>query len=102
MSKTIRRKNSHEIKRELRDYDFHVSKYGGEFIVRTQAEGEERKRRLARYHSDAHFGWSAPKYEREVTHAAHRAKAKTEIVKYYKDKDYEIQIRQNPRWPYWD
>jgi hypothetical protein len=101
MSKTIRRKNGHDLNYAIRDRNYTDTRLGGAYYHPCTLEGKERRQAIARYHSDMRVGWSAPSFDRKIEHASHRARASQEIVRYYKDDEYEVQILANPRWPYW-
>lgn len=102
MSRTIRRKNGHDLYYVLTDWVYIDGKYGGKFHQDIAVKGKEKAKRAARYHSDARVGWSAPLYERKLQHATHRMKSKTELIRYKENSEYEVQIHNNPRWPWWN
>lgn len=102
MSRTIRRKNGHDLHRFTWDWITRDSKYGSTYRERAQTTGKEKARDVAHYHSDAHMGWSAGVFERFIQHKSHRVRARTELSRYRKDNDHEVQVHSNPRWPYWN
>lgn len=70
---------------------------------RVPLEGDELVKSVAKYHSDSGFGHGGPsKWFKTITHREFKRKSKEEIIRYYKDEEYEVQILNNPRWPYWD
>lgn len=69
---------------------------------------KEVKRAIAKQRSDA--GWNTSsacgrgpgKWFRQNEQQTYRAKARTELVKFQKDPNYEVMIQANPFLPYWD
>jgi hypothetical protein len=102
MSRTIRRKNGHDLHRFTWDWVTRDSKYGGTYTEKTPETGNAKVRSIAHYHSDAHMGWSAGVFERFIQHKTHRARCRSELALYRKDIEHEVQILSNPRWPYWN
>jgi hypothetical protein len=101
MSRTIRRK----------DYipfwvkgEWQGSRFTGEPKVFVLYEGEQAKKELVRYHSDAGCpSRSGPhKWFRNSEQQIYRAKSKAELVKYLRNPEYEVMILANPKLPYWD
>jgi len=71
-------------------------------LRRIPLEGKELKKALAKYHSDYDYN-SSPSFSwRQQNWAEFRAEAKREIGRYLKNEEHEVQIRANPRWPWWD
>jgi hypothetical protein len=109
MSKTIRRKQA--IKYDpynqgwFKDTIWLRSKYGGRYQYDIKCDEKELKKRVAKYHSDHFFKCNignTPRYFRRNEHRTHRMNVKEEFAKYFKNNEYEIQIRANPRWDWWD
>jgi hypothetical protein len=69
---------------------------------RVEVGGKELKKALAYYHGDYDLGWSpAPWWRKDEWHKF-RQQSKQELIRWLKNEDHEVQIRANPRWPWWD
>lgn len=74
----------------------------GNWLSRRRLEGNELRKVVAKYHSD-HDCYNNPNlWWRRQEWKKFRAQAKQEIIRGMKSSDYEVQIRANPRWPWWD
>lgn len=75
--------------------------YGFGFTV--VQDKEEIKKRDIEWHSDWGYRNIGPsKWFRQNQEAGFRSYAKEEIIKFWKDRDYEIQITNKQRIDYWD
>ena len=69
---------------------------------RVPLEGEELKKSLAEYHSDRDYNSSPTKSWRRGLWHKFRQQSKQELIRWIKNSEHEVQIRDNPRWPWWD
>lgn len=97
MSRTYRRKNADKPSWVKRRWEYNDGVWDMKWF-----EGKELEQRLAYFHSDRYDGFTPSRFWRKVNHHEFRSKAKQELIKYYKNNDHEVQIRDNPRWPWWD
>lgn len=69
-----------------------------------ELEGEELRKALRWWHEDKSCNWGArpPKSFRQEYESIHRMKAKTELSRFGKNDEYEVQLRQKARLGYWD
>lgn len=108
MSRTIRRKNEYNRNdnRCVRNWEKRVSKYGGNYYVRIYYEGKEKRKGLARYHSDAYVrGDRCNLYKhasRQLQHKINRARIRHELVLYMKNAEHEVIVRKDPHLHYWN
>jgi hypothetical protein len=73
------------------------------FYVR-QLEGDERAAKLRWWHEDKSAYWGArpPTYYRKMYEEAHRAKARTELIRWAKNPEHPVQILRKAKLGYWD
>jgi hypothetical protein len=95
MSRTFRKKDGYVPRWVVRTYDVQSFSY-------VPLEGKELKKSLHRYHGDHDHHRSPAHWWRQHHHQKFRAEAKQEIFKYLTSSEHEVQIRNNPRWPWWD
>lgn len=78
-----------------------VSAWGGK--PRVLLTGDEYCKEYHRYHADtkSSYGWAYNKYSRDYSHQQARNKNKVEIVKWFKNPEYEV-INHEPRCLSWD
>lgn len=69
--------------------------------VKVKLEGKAYWKGWWRFHSDRLTGWGNPKGCRVESNRIARAQNKEEIIRYFKDPDYEVLIRK-PRCLSWD
>lgn len=97
MSRTYRR-----IDRKVPNWVDHEWRYiDGGYLERRKLEGHELKRSMAMYHSDHDYGGPSRWWRKNEWHKF-RSQARQELIRWFKDEEHEIQIRDNPRWPWWD
>jgi hypothetical protein len=88
MARTIRRKSGEQWYKP-----YSVQGY-------TEEELAVKKRR---FHMDLYYSWNSPSpWFRNMVERQHRMSTKTQLAKFYKDLDYEIQLKNKPQMPYWD
>ncbi len=96
MSKTVRRNKGKPMPKDWFKYTY---KKG--FFYETPEE--EYKKKVAIYHSDkAKWAYHVSHWFRNDVEHGHRALIRQELSKFYKDTDYEVQVRNKPRLPWWD
>ena len=107
MSRTIRRKNGYNrfTNQYMYDYVEFVSVYGGIYREHVYYTGHEKRKGLAKYHSDSYvddrYCNIYPHSSRQIQHQIDRARTRDELARYRKDNEYEVMIRKNPHFNYW-
>ena len=98
MSRTVRRKGG----RKPFWYPDYVLELVDGIWTWTRGEGPEHEKALKRYHADRDYHDTAPAWWRRMHWQEFRAQARQEITRYCKNEEHEVQIRNNPRWEWWD
>ena len=108
MSRTIRRNRDNKKSKQYRRYYGDISWWTHDWNrdengcwVKTKKEGKDFWRGYWRFHGDRIKSWAYPKDLRKSSHREARAKNRVEIIRYYKDDEYEV-MEHWPRDLSWD
>jgi hypothetical protein len=74
----------------------------GGIIVRSELNEKQIKRAKAKFHSDHDYNDSPSTWWRKNEWHKYRQQSRQEMIRWFKDEEHEVQIRDNPRWPWWD
>lgn len=106
MARTYRRKRYTPAWVTEAPYDFidPVTKVAVTWAGSIQLEGDARAKKLRWWHEDKAHWWGArpPKPYRMEVEMQHRAAARSELVRWLKDPDYEVMTLSKPKLDYWD
>lgn len=105
MARTIRRKHYTPAWVTEKSLYIHNPATGyGKYAGYTQMEGAERAKQLRWWHEDKGRGWGArpSKSYRQEVEMQHRAAARTELVRWLQDTEYEVLVLSRPQIGYWD
>lgn len=96
MSNTVRRNKGKPMSKNWFKYTY---KKG----VVYETPEKEYEKKIAIYHSDkSKWAYSVSHWFRNNIEHGHRSRTRQEFSKFLKDTDYEVQIRNKPRLPWWD
>lgn len=103
MSRTYRRKkNTRRRYDQLWAISDWVRPEGTWHFILVRKEGDELKKALAIYHSDRDYNASPTPWWRKNEWRKIKAQEKQELIRWMKNPDYEVQMHEQPKWPWWD
>ena len=105
MARTYRRKHYTPNWVTTDTYEFTDPRTGAHvWAGRIELDGAERAKQLRWWHEDKSCWWGArpPKPYRQEIETQHRMDAKRELTRWWRNPDYEVQVRRKKRLGYWD